>query len=194
MRFLSGDGAFHGNIIHSLDQDAVPFCKRTMNRAPHIVLCIGTPPGILSRPGVPAGNFSKPEMERRGHLILCVDDEVVGLRVRKILLERAGYNVLTAPDGSAGLELFASEPVSAVVLDYAMPGMHGGEVAKRMRDAKPDVPILLLSAYVGLPDEVTSLVDVYMTKGEGAPALLNKLGNLLSSNDTSHPRAGEAQP
>jgi CheY-like chemotaxis protein len=133
-------------------------------------------------------------MEHRGHLILCVDDEVVGLRVRKILLERAGYNVLTAPDGSAGLELFASEPVSAVVLDYAMPGMHGGEVAKRMRDAKPDVPILLLSAYVGLPDEVTSLVDVYMTKGEGAPALLNKLGNLLSSNDTSHPRAGEAQP
>jgi CheY-like chemotaxis protein len=132
-------------------------------------------------------------MERRGHLILCVDDEVVGLRVRKILLERAGYNVLTAPDGESGLELFASEPVAAVVLDYAMPGMHGGEVAKQMRDAKPDVPILLLSAYVGLPDEVSSLVDVYMTKGEGAPALLSKLGNLLSSNDTAHPRAGDAQ-
>jgi CheY-like chemotaxis protein len=72
------------------------------------------------------------------------------------------------------------QPVDAVVLDYAMPGMHGGEVAKKMRQTKPDVPILLLSAYVGLPDEVSSLVDVYMTKGEGAPALLEKLGNLLS--------------
>ena len=66
-----------------------------------------------------------------------------------------------------------------MVLDYAMPGMHGGEIAARMRAVKPDVPILLLSAYVGLPAEVTSVVDVYMTKGEGAPALLDKLQSLF---------------
>ena len=119
-------------------------------------------------------------MVKKTHLVLCVDDEVVGLRVRKILLERAGYQVLTAPDGYSGLELFAAQPVEAVVLDYAMPGMHGGEVARQMRETKPQVPILLLSAYVGLPDEVSSLVDVYMTKGEGAPALLQKLGNLFA--------------
>ena len=94
-------------------------------------------------------------METKTHLILCVDDEVVGLRVRKILLERAGYQVLTAADGHSGIELFATQPVDAVVLDYAMPGMHGGDVAKKMRQTKPEVPILLLSAYVGLPDEVS---------------------------------------
>jgi len=116
---------------------------------------------------------------------LCVDDEVVGLRVRKILLERAGYQVLTAHDGKSGLEIFSAQPVEAVILDYAMPGMHGGEVAIKMRQTKPEVPIVLLSAYVGLPDEVSSLVDVYMTKGEGAPALLSKLGNLLSNSDSS---------
>jgi hypothetical protein len=54
-----------------------------------------------------------------------------------------------------------------------------------MRQTKPNVPILLLSAYVGLPDDVSSLVDVYMTKGEGAPALLSKLGDLLSTNTAS---------
>jgi CheY-like chemotaxis protein len=73
------------------------------------------------------------------------------------------------------------------VLDYSMPGMHGGEVARQMRDTKPNVPILLLSAYVGLPDEVSCLVDIYMTKGEGAPALLDKLGNLLSIPNASQP-------
>jgi len=129
-------------------------------------------------------------MEKKSHLVLCVDDEVVGLRVRKILLERAGYKVLTAADGSSGLELFASQPIEAVVLDYAMPGMHGGEVARKMRQAKPQVPILLLSAYVGLPEEISSLVDVYMTKGEGAPALLDKLGNLLSVPAASQKLAG----
>jgi CheY-like chemotaxis protein len=127
-------------------------------------------------------------MGTKTHLILCVDDEVVGLRVRKILLERAGYQVLTAADGQSGMELFATQPIDAVVLDYAMPGMHGGDVARQMRQTKPQVPILLLSAYVGLPDEVSSLVDVYMTKGEGAPALLDKLGNLLSVQAASHPR------
>ena len=130
-------------------------------------------------------------VKNNAHLVLCIDDEVVGLRVRKILLERAGYHVVTAVDGHSGLEIFATQPVEAVVLDYSMPGMHGGEVAKRMRQAKPEVPILLLSAYVGLPDEVSSLVDVYMTKGEGAPALLDKLGNLLALPPASHSSGGQ---
>ena len=120
-----------------------------------------------------------------GHVVLCVDDEVVGLQVRKLILERSGYTVLTANDGPTGLTIFNDKAIDAVVLDYAMPGMHGGEVAQKMRQTKPDVPILLLSAYVGLPDEVSSMVDVYMTKGEGAPALLNKLGNLLSHQAAS---------
>ncbi|HXS11104.1 MAG TPA: response regulator [Acidobacteriaceae bacterium] len=113
-------------------------------------------------------------------LVLCVDDERVGLHVRKLLLERSGYKVITANDGRTGLTLFEENPVDAVVLDYAMPGMHGGEVAARMRAAKPQIPILLLSAYVGLPSDVTGLVNVYMTKGEGAPALLEKLDALFS--------------
>jgi CheY-like chemotaxis protein len=118
-------------------------------------------------------------VEEISHLVLCVDDELIGLQVRKILLERAGYRVLTALDGPLGLQTFEKEPVDLVILDYSMPGMHGGEVATRMRQLKPQVPILLLSAYVGLPSEVTSLVDLYMTKGEGADTLLTKIDSLL---------------
>ncbi len=124
-------------------------------------------------------------MADASHLILCVDDELIGLKVRKILLERAGYRVLTAHDGSSGLELFSKEPVEAVVLDYSMPGMNGGEVATKMRQTKPHIPILLLSAYIGLPSEVISMVDTYMTKGEGPPVLLEKLGSLLQPLSTA---------
>jgi CheY-like chemotaxis protein len=123
-------------------------------------------------------------MASRQHLILCVDDEKVGLQVRKILLERAGYRVLIAGDGPTGLEIFAREPVDLVVLDYSMPGMNGDRVAAAMRCARPDVPILLLSAYVGLGPEVTSLVSMAMTKGEGAPVLLQRMESLLVA---SHP-------
>ena len=117
--------------------------------------------------------------------ILCVDDEPVGLQVRKMLLERAGYRVLTALDGQTGLDIFAREVIQAVVLDFAMPGMNGGEVASGMRQVKPEVPILMLSAYTSLPADVSSLVDLSMTKGEGAPALLKKLGSLIDA-DASH--------
>lgn len=116
-----------------------------------------------------------------GHVVLCVDDEVVGLQVRKLILERSGYTVLTAHDGPSGLTIFNDKSIDAVVLDYAMPGMHGGEVAAKMRAIKPHVPILLLSAYMGLPAEVTCLVNVYMTKGEGAPMLLQKLNALFQN-------------
>ena len=112
-------------------------------------------------------------------LVLCIDDEVIGLKVRRILLERAGYKVLSAQEGEEGIDIFSREPVQAVVLDYAMPGLNGAEVATRLRKIKPKVPILLLSAYMGLPKEVTCLVDIYMTKGEGAPMLLKKLGTML---------------
>jgi CheY-like chemotaxis protein len=113
------------------------------------------------------------------HLVLCVDDEKVGLQVRRMLLERAGYRVLTALNGPAGLELFATQPVEAVVLDYSMPGMTGGEVAQRMHQVKPEVPILMLSAYTSLPPEVGANIAMAMTKGEGAPTLLKNLCSLV---------------
>lgn len=129
--------------------------------------------GVRKGPGV--------NLPQEGHVVLCVDDEVVGLQVRKLILERSGYTVLTAHDGPSGLTIFNGETIDAVVLDYAMPGMHGGEVAAKMRETKPEVPILLLSAYMGLPTEVTRLVNVYMTKGEGAPMLLQKLKALFQN-------------
>ena len=124
-------------------------------------------------------------MGQPGRLVLCVDDEKVGLLVRKTLLERAGYRGLTAPDGPAGIDLFEANPVDAVVLDFAMPGMNGDEVAGQMRQQKPEVPILLLSAYVGLAPEALKSVSLYMTKGEGAPALLEKLASLLPEDGPS---------
>lgn len=111
--------------------------------------------------------------------ILCVDDEELGLQVRKIMLEREGYAVLTACDGTSGLAIFDTQPVNAVILDYAMPGLDGGQVAALMRKHKPYVPILMLSAYMTLPEETMRLVDLCVSKGEGTTKLIAKLKQLL---------------
>jgi CheY-like chemotaxis protein len=117
---------------------------------------------------------------REAGMILCIDDEPNGLQVRKMLLESQGFRVLTAGGGREGLDLFAANPVKAVVLDYAMPDMDGGEVAAELKRIKPGVKILLLSAYVDLPEEVVELVDARAVKGASPMVLLTALQQLLS--------------
>ena len=116
-------------------------------------------------------------------VILCIDDEDLGLEIRKMVLEREGFSVLTAKDGVSGLSLFDTEQqIDAVVVDYAMPGMDGGQVAAILRKRKPDIPILMLSAYVAIPEEVMRVVSVSATKGDGAFTLVEKLKELLQAN------------
>jgi len=115
-------------------------------------------------------------------MILCIDDEPVGLEVRKFLLEHAGYKVLTALSGREGLEIFSTNSVQAVVLDYAMPEMNGGEVAQEMKRRNSKVPILMLSAYVDLPDDALKHVDARALKGESPSGLLTQLNRLISSH------------
>jgi CheY-like chemotaxis protein len=123
-------------------------------------------------------------------LILCIDDEELGLRIRSRVLEREGYRVQTAVDGPTGLRIFASERVDVVVLDYAMPVMNGGEVAVEMRRLRPEVPILLLSAYVNLPQEVLHVVDGALVKGDGPNALLGRLRQILALRNASKEALG----
>jgi CheY-like chemotaxis protein len=120
--------------------------------------------------------------------ILCIDDEALGLQIRKTVLEHAGYRVLTAEDGPTGLALFRRNPVDGVVLDYYMPDMDGGAVAETMRRERPEVPIMLLSAYINLPPETIALVDVTLLKGEGPVELLEKLRLMLGTRDASNSR------
>jgi CheY-like chemotaxis protein len=131
--------------------------------------------------------FMRFEPRTRSHVsrvptILCIDDEVLGLEIRKVVLEREGYLVYTATDGPTGIRIFRQQPIDAVVLDFAMPGMNGGAVAMALREIRPNVPILLLSAYLSLPEEVQSLVTLVANKGDGALALLGNVKRILESS------------
>jgi CheY-like chemotaxis protein len=115
----------------------------------------------------------------RPRTVLCVDDERIGLRVRKIMLESRGYTVLTANSGDEGLRLFDENQVDIVVLDYYMPGLNGGDVASEMRRRRPDIPIVFLSAYFSLPPEALELADAFITKGDPPDVLIEKLQRLI---------------
>jgi CheY-like chemotaxis protein len=115
----------------------------------------------------------------RKSLILCVDDEWNGLEGRKVLFEEAGCKVLVATSGAEALQLFASNPVDLVILDYHMPGMNGDVVAAHMKAGQSDVPIALLSADEGLPESALKSVDAFVSKSESPANLLQIVEHLL---------------
>ena len=80
--------------------------------------------------------------------ILVVDDEVAILHVVALKLRRAGYEVLTARDGAAGLEMAQVERPDLVISDYQMPHLSGLEMCQRLRQnpRTRDIPAILLTA------------------------------------------------
>jgi CheY-like chemotaxis protein len=113
---------------------------------------------------------------------LCVDDEPSVLSMEKALLESAGFRVLAATSGRQAISIFSSEAVDVVLMDYWLPGMNGIQVAQAMKQLKPDVPILFLSAYSELPGETSGLAYGWVRKGEeSAEQFLARLRDLVSS-------------
>ncbi len=115
----------------------------------------------------------------RAAVILCINDEPTVLATRKLVLQSAGFRVLTARGACDGLQLFSTETVDAVVLDYFLPEVNGGQIAAQMKQMKPRVPILLLSPQPLPPEGSLERVDAFLTKGEKPEALLAALRSLL---------------
>ncbi|MEO8199130.1 MAG: response regulator [Gemmatimonadota bacterium] len=83
-----------------------------------------------------------------GISILIVDDEPVVLSVSSRILEREGYTVLQAADGALALEMIAQRgPPECVVTDVMMPGIGGVELARRLRQDHPTLPVIFMSGF-----------------------------------------------
>jgi CheY-like chemotaxis protein len=81
--------------------------------------------------------------------ILVIDDEEVVRSTVAAALRRLGYNIITAPDGTYGVELLRAqgESIRLVLLDLTMPGLGGVETMREIRKIRPDVPVVLSSGY-----------------------------------------------
>jgi DNA-binding response OmpR family regulator len=124
--------------------------------------------------------------------ILLVDDEPALLDTLAYNLRTSGYDVVTAADGAAALELARSASPDLVVLDLMLPEIDGLTVCRSLR-AVADTPILVLTARTGELDKIIGLesgADDYMTKpfslGElqaRIRALLRRAGPRRQSNE-----------
>jgi CheY-like chemotaxis protein len=107
--------------------------------------------------------------------LLFVDDEPAILSMRRLVFEALGYSVLTAISGEEALEALELHQVDAVVLDYLMPGMDGEETARRIRKVRSDIPIILSSGCLTVPERVLEVVTIAVEKAGRPEALIEIL-------------------
>ena len=105
-------------------------------------------------------------------------------------LRREGMAVDVAYDGAAALEKARLHPYDVVVLDRDLPGVHGDEICRTLRDEEPDSRVLMLTAAGGTNDLVDGLslgADDYMPKPFAFAELVARLRALARRAHPAHP-------
>ena len=98
--------------------------------------------------------------------ILIADDEKEIIKLLRIYLEKDGVKVFEAYDGEMAFLILKNYPIDLAIVDINMPRMNGYELIKKVRTTM-DIPIMVISAKVGLSDRVLGLdlgADDYITK------------------------------
>jgi len=118
----------------------------------------------------------------RQQTVLVVDDERGHRLMLRAHLEDAGYRVIDAADGEAALAQLESEPVELVLMDQVMPRMDGLSALKRVKAQRPELPVLMMTAFGSIDNAVTALkegADDYLTKPLDVEEVLIKVGRRL---------------
>jgi pilus assembly protein CpaE len=128
--------------------------------------------------------------------ILIIDDDVDTLRLVGLMLQRQGYEISAASNGSQGLAKALEEHPNLILLDVMMPDMDGYEVARRLRKnpSTQTVPILMFTAKTQLDDKVTGFevgADDYLTKPTHPTELQAHVKALLARSAQKEKNASE---
>jgi DNA-binding NtrC family response regulator len=115
----------------------------------------------------------------RKKTILCIDDDASIPRYEKALLERSGYEVLTASSAHQGLQLAATCKCHAVLLEYKMIGMKKHEVASEIKLAEPKSVVIRRSRRE-VPMHALALVYAFVPKLETSQQFLPIIAELCS--------------
>jgi DNA-binding response OmpR family regulator len=108
--------------------------------------------------------------------LLCIHRDPAQLNV----LQENGYEMVTATNGHAGLRLFMSRPVDAIVLEYHLGLLNGALIATEIKQVRPDVPIVMLTDNLELPDGALKSVNAIVDKSDGAHFLLATIHFVLT--------------
>jgi DNA-binding response OmpR family regulator len=98
-----------------------------------------------------------------------------------MLLEQAGYEVLSATNAVAAFKLFKSQPIDLVISDHLLEDFTGTQMTRKMKRERPFVPVMLFSAVPDAPVGAEH-ADLFVNKADGPEEFLLKVADLLRPN------------
>jgi CheY-like chemotaxis protein len=113
--------------------------------------------------------------------ILVVDDEELPLTLRKLVLEKQGYRVITARSAAGAMQLLESSHVDLVLTDQLMPGGTGVELARAVKRTRPELPVILISGVNEIPPDA-NIADFFISKVEGPAFMCEKISAILAEH------------
>ena len=118
-------------------------------------------------------------MSSRSQTVLAIEDDLEVLGIIRAHLSGAGYTVLAAQTGEAGLELARSQPVDLITLDLLMSPVGGRDVLHRLRAhaATRDIPVVLVTVVDEMSDDLAA--DGYVSKPFLGRRLLAEVRRLI---------------
>ena len=111
--------------------------------------------------------------------ILVVDDEKNILKLYEAELQDEGYDVVTANSGKEAIEKFHQEEFDLVTLDIMMPGMDGIQVLRQLKQEKPHVPVIMVTAYDYRDDFSVWVSEAYVVKSSDLVQLKATIKKIL---------------
>ncbi len=133
-----------------------------------------------------AGVEREQDLPRGSERVLLLDDEEAIVQSGTERLEGLGYRVKGFTLASSALEAFLNDPYGfdVVVSDYTMPRMTGYELALKIRQVRPDMPVILCSGYFAIEERVAGLEKVeFLQKPVATHALAEALRRALASKE-----------
>ena len=116
--------------------------------------------------------------------IMIVDDEPRMCDVLRRILERSGYETITAFDGETAIKLIKKNRPDVMLLDLMMPGMNGREVCRQAREISPATRIIYFTGKSQIDaaekKELRREVDAFLTKPASTTQILSKINSALA--------------
>lgn len=119
---------------------------------------------------------------KEGKTIMLIDDDEMLLESISEYLEDTGLHVISASDDIEIEELMADNEPDLLVLDYKLPHTTGTDIAKRLKSSRTDVPIVIMSAYDDIEEQVReSGADHYLPKPFSMSRLVKVINQSIKS-------------
>jgi CheY-like chemotaxis protein len=148
---------------------------------------------LAAQADTPVGGY----VEGRRETILVVEDEPAMMKVTARILRRHGYSVVEATTGPEAIALATESAVRLLLTDSVMPQMSGRDLAERIRDLRPELPVVFMSGYdqgvIGA-QRLINEGDALIQKPFTAQTLLEEVGRVLATASPDRTPPPKRQP